>query len=151
MRSRYDEAVTAASRGASRIVIASFEGIARDATTRYLDIDEKLAEARRAWKATAQPVLVAARDLAVKGMWVEALKMYEQARDIDPTVPVSVEVGNVELAKLTAGQDACKRGKQTISYNNSQGMEFFRRALALLPSDDPCYQDAKRYVDGVAR
>jgi hypothetical protein len=49
---------------------------------------------------------------------------------------------------LAAGQQQCKLGKQTINYNHAQGLQHFRRVLALLPPTDPCYAAAKKYVDG---
>ncbi len=146
MRSRYDEAVATASKGPSRTAITAFEGIVRDATPKYLDVGARLAEARRAWRATAQPLLSDARDLAAKGMWNEAVQKFNEAHAVDPALSVDAEVRNVEAQKLAAGQQECRLGRQTISYNRPVGMQHFRRALALLPADDPCYEDAKRYV-----
>jgi len=146
MRSRYDEAILASSKGPSRRAIALWEAMVRDATPKYLDVSAKLAEARRAWRATAQPLLSEARDLVAKGMWNEAIQKLNEAHDVDPALPIDAEIRNAEAQKLAAGQQECRLGRQTISYNHAVGMQHFRRALTLLPPDDPCYPDAKRWV-----
>lgn len=151
MRARYDEAVSTASKGPSRRAITVFEGIVRDATPKYLDIAARLAEARKAWRATAQPLMSEARELVAKGMWNEAIQKFTEAHDVDPALSIDAEVRSAEAQKLAAGQQACRLGRQTISYNRPVGMLHFRRALALLPADDPCYQDAKRYVSEPAK
>src|SRR5262249_42181879 len=71
MRERYDNAVAMAAKGPSREVISLFEGIVRDATPRYLDVSTQLANARRAYRATAQKILTDARNLASNEKWNE--------------------------------------------------------------------------------
>jgi pSer/pThr/pTyr-binding forkhead associated (FHA) protein len=147
MRERYDEAVATASKGPSRAAISLFEAIAKETPPGYLDVNTKVAEARGAWRATARPLVTEARDLAGKEMWNEALQKLREARAIDPSLSIDDDMRNIDAAKLVAGQQACRLGKQTVNYNHAQAVQHFRRAIALLPPDDPCYAAAKKYVD----
>ena len=104
MRARYDDAVITASKGPSRAAISQFEAIARETPPGYLDLGAKLAEATRAWRATAKPLATEARDLAAKGMWNEALQKFKDARAIDPSLSFDDEVRKIEAEKLAAGQ-----------------------------------------------
>jgi hypothetical protein len=148
MRARYDNAVITASKGPSRAAISQFEAIAKETPSGYLDVSARLAEATRAWRATAKPLVTEANNLAAKGMWNEALQKFAEARVIDPSLSFDDEIRKIEAEKLAAGQQQCRLGKQAINYNRAQAMEYFRRAVALLPPDDPCYAAAKKYVDG---
>ena len=106
MRARYDEAVITASKGPSRAAISQFEAIAKETPPGYLDVSAKLAEATRAWRATAKPLATEARDLAAKGMWNEALQKFKDAHAIDPSLSFDDEVRKIEAEKLAAGHAA---------------------------------------------
>jgi tetratricopeptide (TPR) repeat protein len=147
MRARYDDAVITASKGPSRAAISQFEAIAKETPPGYLDLSAKIAEATRAWRATAKPLATEARDLAAKGMWNEALQKFKDARSIDPSLSFDDEVRKIEAEKLAAGQLECRLGKQTVNYNPATAVQHFKRAVALLPPDDPCYAAARKYVE----
>ena len=146
MRANYDDAVITASKGPSRAAISQFEAIAKETPPGYLDVSAKLAEVTRAWRATAKPLVTEANNLAAKGMWNEALQKFREARVIDPSLSFDDEIRKIDAAKLADGLQQCKLGKQTINYNPATAVEHFKRAMALLSPDDPCYAIAKKYV-----
>ena len=148
MRAKYDDAVITASKGPSRAAISQFEAIAKETPPGYLDVSAKLAEATRAWRATAKPLVTEANNLAAKGMWNEALQKFREARVIDPSLSFDDEIRKIDAAKLADGQQQCRLGRQTINYDAATALEHFKRAMALLSPDDPCYAIAKKYVGG---
>lgn len=146
MRERYDNAVALAAKGPSREAIGLFEGIARDATPRYLDVNTRLANARRAYRATAQRLLADARSLAASEKWNEALDKYKQALDVDSSLSIDGEVRKVNADKLQAGHSLCTTAKQAQSYTPAEAPALYRRVLELLPPDDACSIQARQFL-----
>ncbi len=146
MRKRYDDAVAAAGRGPGRSVITAFEGIARDATPRYLKVADMLAEARREYRATALHVMAEARELASKERWNDALQRFGQAKDIDPSISIDAETAKINETKTAAGRTACTRARQAMTYAPADAPALYRRVIELLPSSDPCHVEAKQRV-----
>ena len=146
MRHRYEEAVTAASKGAGRVVVDTLEAIARDATPQYLNVSAHVAAARKAYTETAQRILADARDLAQKRRWNESLQKYAEARDVDPSAPIDAEVRKLQEGKRQEGLAVCRSARQKATYAPAEAPGLYRQVLDLLPPDDPCYLEAQRLL-----
>jgi hypothetical protein len=146
MRARYDEAVAAAVANSNPITIRQLEAIAREATPAYLDIASKITETRRAYQASAKSLMAEAIDASNKGRWTEAIAKFNQAREIDGSLPVDAEIAKANEAKLRAGREACTTARQRLNYGLSDAPQFYRRVLELLPATDPCVEEARRVL-----
>jgi tetratricopeptide (TPR) repeat protein len=152
MRARYDEVVAISSKGPSPNAIEALQALARDTPPRYLDVAARLAEARRAWLATAQPHLNEGRTLAGQGKWSEAIQKLNQARSIDPSLSIDADLRDIEAAKAKAAAVACEEARGFKNYNRKEeAVTSYRRVLALAQPDHPCYVMAKEYVDSFGR
>jgi predicted component of type VI protein secretion system len=148
IRRRYDEAVAIAVKGQSQRAIEAFEGIAKDATPRYLDVGQRLAAARRSLVDVARQRVDEARELAQQNKWNEALAKLREAGDLDPSLQIDAEMQKIAAAKLEAGRRACTEARRRASYPNrrNEAMDFYRQVLELLPPADECYSEAMRIV-----
>jgi tetratricopeptide (TPR) repeat protein len=147
MRDRYDEAVATAAKGPSTRLIATYEALLRDTSPQYLDVAARLADARRAWVATAKLRVKEAEDLEAKESWNDAIGKLNEARKIDPSLPVDEAVARIEQKKIVRGEDECRQGRQSTNYGrHGEAAQHYRRALELLPPSNPCYETAQRYV-----
>ena len=132
-------------KGPSRRAIAVFEAIVRDATPKYLDVSARLAEARRAWRATAQPLLSEARDLVAKGMWNEAHPEVQRSpRRRSRAFQLTPRFATPKRKSWRRGSrnvdSAGKRSATTVLW----GCNTFGALWRSSQPDDPCYPDAKR-------
>lgn len=144
MRQRYEEAVTAASKGTDRSIVDALEAIARDATPQYLNVSAILAAARRSFAETAQRMLSEAQELARKGRWNESLQKYNEAQAVDPSVSIEADVRKIQDSRKQAGLAACRSARQKMTYAPKEVPDLYRQVLELLTPDDECYQAAQK-------
>jgi tetratricopeptide (TPR) repeat protein len=145
MRARYDEALAALAAGVNPDVIALLEGILNETSPQYLDVAERLADARRQW---ARVRMKRALQLAAKDQWDEAILELKEAKGIDPTLPAEREIERIEKTKIDRGEQACQAGKDDFNYPATQknAIRNFELALKLLPPSHPCYADAAKLL-----
>ncbi len=145
MRVRYDEAVAAAAKP-SASAIAALEGIVRDATPKYLDAAQRLAETRKAWLATARTRVRESQQFEMKEQFDDAIARLKEAKSIDPSLSVDGDIARIEKVKIERGDEACQAGRRDLAYRQNDAIQSFRRALKFLPPDHPCYQTALKYA-----
>ena len=145
MRARYDEAIAALEKGVNAEVIALLEGIQAETSPQYLDVAERLAEAKRQW---ARIRMKRALQLAAKDQWDEAILELKEAKGIDPTLPTEREIERIEKTKIDRGEQACQAGKDDFNYPATQknAIRNFELVLKLLPPSHPCYAEAAKQV-----
>ena len=128
MRARYDGVIAALAAGVNADVIAQLEGILNETSPQYLDVAERLADARRQW---ARVRMKRALQLAAKDQWDEAILELKEAKGIDPTVPAEREIERIEKTKIDRGEQACQAGKDDFNYPSTQKNAVRNFELAL--------------------
>jgi tetratricopeptide (TPR) repeat protein len=147
MKDRYDEAVATLGSGALGRAITALEGIARDATPRYLDVASKLSEAR---KAAAAQALAEAHDFDGKNDYDQAIQAFRRAGTLDRDARVDEEIKRVQDKKTQAGLKACDEAKNAFAFNRRQeALQLYQQVVRLLPAEHPCAVLAKDRIAGL--
>jgi tetratricopeptide (TPR) repeat protein len=147
MKDRYDEAVAALGSGALGRAITALEGIARDATPRYLDVASKLTEAR---KAAAAQALTEAHDFDNKNDYDQAIQAFRRAGTLDRDARVDDDIKRVQDKKTQAGVKACDEAKNAYAFNRRQeALQLYQQVVRLLPAEHPCAVLAKDRIAGL--
>jgi len=144
MRARYDEANAALARGVDQNVIATLQGIHDETSPNYLDISERLDDARKQWQALARAHVKRAQDLVAKEMWDDVIAEVNEAKKIDPKLAADPAVQKIETIKIERGQRACKEAKPLFTYDPNEGARQERLARKLLPPDHPCLAEIRK-------
>ena len=148
MRDRYDEAVATAAKGPSPRLIATYEALLRDTSPQYLDVAARLADARRAWVATATTPRQGSRRSRSEGE-LERGDREAQRSPKDQSVATGRRSGRPYRARRRPlrGEEECRQGRQSTNYGrHGEAAQHYRRVLELLPPSNPCYETAQRYV-----
>jgi tetratricopeptide (TPR) repeat protein len=149
MRARYDEAVGILASGAYTRAIPALQGVARDATNRYLDVAAKLSEAR---KGAATQAMNEARDFESKNDYDQAIQALRRAAAADPDPKIDDDLKRVGEKRTQAGLKACDDGKNAYAFNRpQQALQFYQQVVRLLPPDHPCTVTAKERIAALSR
>lgn len=149
MRTRYDEAVGVLASGAFTRAIPALQGIAREATNRYLEVGAKLNEAR---KGAAAQAMNEARDFESKNEYDQAVLALRRAAAADPDPKIDDDLRRVGEKRTQAGLKACDDGKNAYAFNRpQQALQFYQQVVKLLPPDHPCTVTAKERITALSR
>ena len=138
MRARYDEAIAALARGVDQSLIATLQGILDETSPTYLDITERLDDARKQYQALARAHVKRAQDLVAKEMWDDVIAEVNEAKKIDPKLAADPAVQKIEAIKIERGIRACNEAKPLFTYDPTEGARQERLARKLLPPDHSC-------------
>ncbi len=149
MRTRYDEAVAILASGAFNRAIPALQGVAREATNRYLDIASKLSEARKGASAQA---MNEAREAESKNEYDQAIQALRRAAAADPDPKIDDDLRRVGEKRTQAGLKACDDGKNAYAFNRpQQALQFYQQVVRWLPPDHPCTVTAKERIAALSR
>jgi tetratricopeptide (TPR) repeat protein len=149
MRTRYDEAVGILASGAFTRAIPALQGVAREATNRYLDIASKLSEAR---KGAAAQAMNEAHDFELKNDYDQAIQALRRAAAADPDPKIDDDLRRVGEKRTQAGLKACDDAKNAYAFNRPQiALQLYQQVVKLLPPDHPCTATAKERIAALSR
>ncbi|MFN8060503.1 MAG: FHA domain-containing protein [Vicinamibacterales bacterium] len=138
LQERYDDARALLARGDAAGAQRGFEAIARDEPG-YLDVDTRIAEARRLQHGTAASALKTARELEQQGDLVKALAQYEHALELDPSLAEATRSLAALKTRLMGDVDEFyRRARQYDALGfRPEAIDHYERALAALGAADP--------------
>ena len=115
----------------------------------FLDAPQLLVKAREGLRTAAVEMIDAGNKLDATGDWVSALKKYDQAREIDRTVPgLDEAVKRVRDKMHAAGGNALRRARQFDALGRfADALPEYEKAALWLSPDDPNQQIARGRAD----
>ena len=123
--------------------ITLFDAIVREATPKYLDASDRLADARSRQKEAAQKSLQAGHEFENKGEWDRAIEAYRRARQLDGSLNVEADINRVTGLKNLRGRQACEGADAQYGFGRTTpALALYQEAVKLLPPDDPCIKTA---------
>ena len=111
----------------------------------FLDAPQLLVKAREGLRAAAAEAVESGNKLDAAGDWMNALRKYEQAREIDRTSPgLEDAIKRVHDKMRTAGTAALRRARLLESSGRlAEALTEYEKAAQWLPGDDPDHDAAK--------
>jgi tetratricopeptide (TPR) repeat protein len=148
LQARYSFAKVALDRGDFAAAAGGFAAILLEEPG-FLDAPQLLMKAREGLRAAAAETLEAGNKLETAGDLISALKKYDQAREIDRTVPgLDEAVKRVRDKMRTAGVEAFRRAKQFDALGRfPDALGEYEKAAQWLSPDDPNQQIARARAD----
>jgi hypothetical protein len=149
MRTRYDEAVGVLASGAYGRAIPALQGIAREATNRYLEVGAKLSEAR---KGASTQAMNEAKEFESRNEYDQAIQALRRAAAADPDPKIDDDLRRIGEKRTQAGLKACDDAKNAYAFNRPQlALQFYQQVVKLLPADHPCTVTAKERIAALSR
>ena len=148
MQARYAFAKVALDRGDLSAAAGGFAAILLEEPG-FLDAPQLLVKARDGLRAAAAEMIESGNKLDAAGDWVSALKKYDQAREIDRTVPgLDEAIKRVRDKMLAAGGNALRRARQFDALGRfADALLEYEKAAQWLSQDDPNQQIARGRAD----
>jgi tetratricopeptide (TPR) repeat protein len=148
----YAQGKSALSAGRYREAIGAFES-ALNNRPNYQDAAALLEQAKAGVRGEAQKVASQAQSLASSGDLAGALREYERARQIDPTLnAIATGVAEVRGKMKGMGDEAYKRGRQLEAVGRLQDATMqYTRAAEMLPADDANGRAARERLENLKR
>jgi predicted component of type VI protein secretion system len=148
LQARYAFAKVALDRGDFSAAAGGFAAILLEEPG-FLDAPQLLVKAREGLRTAAVEMIDAGNKLDASGDWVSALKKYDQAREIDRTVPgVDEAVKRVRDKMHAAGGNALRRARQFDALGRfADALAEYEKAAQWLSPDDPNQQIARGRAD----
>jgi hypothetical protein len=138
IQTRYAYSRAALDRRDFAAAAGGFEAILKEEPG-FLDAPHLLVTAREGLRAAAREQLDAGNKLDTAGDWVAALVKYDQARQIDATLPgLRDAVARVQAKMHTAGTKALKDARDFESAGRfADAAKEYEKAAQWLPAEDP--------------
>ena len=148
LQARYAFAKVALDRGDFSAAAGGFAAILLEEPG-FLDAPQLLVKARDGLRAAAAEMIESGNKLDTAGDWVSALKKYDQAREIDRTVPgLDEAVKRVRDKMHAAGGNALRRARQFDALGRfADALLEYEKAAQWLSPDDPNQQIARGRAD----
>ena len=148
LQARYAFAKVALDRGDYSAAAGGFAAILLEEPG-FLDTPQLLVKAREGLRAAAADAIESGNKLDAAGDWVNALKKYDQAREIDRAVPgLDDAYKRVREKMRSAGTAALRRAKQFDAVGRfAEALSEYEKAVQWLPGDDPQHDAAKTRAD----
>jgi predicted component of type VI protein secretion system len=148
LQARYAFAKVALDRGDFSAAAGGFAAILLEEPG-FLDAPQLLVKAREGLRTAAVEMIDAGNKLDATGDWVSALKKYDQAREIDRSVPgVDDAVKRVRDKMHAAGGNALRRARQFDALGRfADALTEYEKAAQWLSPDDPNQQIARGRAD----
>jgi hypothetical protein len=148
LQARYAFAKVALDRGDYSAAAGGFAAILLEEPG-FLDTPQLLVKAREGLRAAAADAIESGNKLDAAGDWVNALKKYDQAREIDRAVPgLDDAYKRVREKMRSAGTAALRRAKQFDAVGRfAEALSEYEKAVQWLPGDDPQHDAAKARAD----
>jgi len=150
LQRRYAQAKTELNRGDYEHAITDFEAVLRDKPG-YQDAASLLDQAKGLRHTEAQRAMSQATTLAAKGEFASAIREYERAGKVDPSLPgVQDGIAGVRKQMRDAGEQAYRRARQLDAVGRTQdALPLYQRAVDLLPADDPSGKAARDRLEAL--
>jgi tetratricopeptide (TPR) repeat protein len=148
----YAQGKSALSSGRYREAIGAFESALLNSPN-YQDAASLLEQAKAGVRGEAQKIVSQAQSLASSGDLAGALREYEHARQVDPSlVSIASGVAEVRGKMKGAGDEAYKRGRQLEAVGRLQDATMqYTRAAEMLPADDANGRAARERLENLKR
>jgi Inner membrane component of T3SS, cytoplasmic domain len=144
LQARYAFAKVALDRGDFAAAAGGFAALLLEEPG-FLDAPQLLVKAREGLRVAAAEALEAGNKLDAAGDWVNAIRRYEQAREIDRAVPgLEDAIKRVRDKMHTAGLNALRRARQFDALGRfAEALSEYEKAAQWLSPEDPNQQIAK--------
>jgi len=148
LQARYAYSKVALDRGDFAAAAGGFAAILLDEPG-FLDAPQLLVKARDGLRAAARAALESGKRLDATGDYVSALRKFEQAREIDKSVPgLEDAVKRVREKMRTAGAEAMRRARlYDGAGRTADAVREYEKAAQWLPGDDPDRETARTRAD----
>jgi len=148
LQARYAYSKVALDRGDYAAAAGGFAAILLDEPG-FLDAPQLLVKARDGLRAAALSALESGKRLDATGDWASAMRKYEQAREIDKSVPGLEDAFKRVREKMrVAGAEAMRRAKLYDGAGRSaDAVKEYEKASQWLPGDDPDREIARARAD----
>ena len=148
LQARYAFAKVALDRGDYSAAAGGFAAILLEEPG-FLDTPQLLVKAREGLRSAAAEAIESGNKLDASGDWVNALKKYDQAREIDRAVPGLEEaIKRVRDKMRVAGTDALRRARQFDALGRfADALTEYEKAAQWLSPEDPNQQIARGRAD----
>jgi tetratricopeptide (TPR) repeat protein len=148
LQTRYAFAKTALDRGDFAAASGGFAALLLEEPG-FLDAPQLLVKAREGLRAAAAEAIEAGNKLDAAGDWVNALKRYDQAREIDKAAPGLDDAFKRVREKMRgAGLNALKRARQFDAVGRfADALSEYEKAATWLSPEDPNQQIARGRAD----
>jgi FHA domain-containing protein len=148
LQARYAYSKVALDRGDYAAAAGGFAAILLDEPG-FLDAPQLLVKARDGLRAAALAALESGKRLDATGDWASAMRKYEQAREIDKSVPGLEDAFKRVREKMrVAGAEAMRRARLYDGAGRSaDAMKEYEKAAQWLPGDDPDREVARSRAD----
>src|SRR5262245_8619440 len=148
LQARYAFAKVALDRGDHSAAAGGFAAILLEEPG-FLDAPQLLVKARDGLRSAAAEAIDSGNKLDAAGDWVNALKKYDQAREIDRAVPGLEEaIKRVRDKMRVAGTDALRRARQFDALGRfADALTEYEKAAQWLSPEDPNQQIARGRAD----
>ena len=96
----------------------------------------------------AQDVVASAERAERAAQWPAALQAYQRAQLLDPTLKVDDRIARIREQMLEEGAKAYQDARQYSAFKQyERATPLYRRALEMLPPDDPRRAEAERALE----
>lgn len=148
LQTRYAFAKVALDRGDFSAAAGGFAAILLEEPG-FLDAPQLLNKAREGLRAAAAEAIESGNKLDAAGDWVNALRRYDQAREIDRATPgLEDAIKRVREKMHVAGLNAFKRARQFDTQGQlADALTDYEKAAQWLSPDDPNQQIARARAD----
>ena len=148
----YAQGKSALSAGRYREAIGALESALLNSPN-YQDAAALLEQAKAGVRGEAQKVVTQAQSLTASGDLTGALREYERARQIDPSLnAIATGVAEVRGKMKGMGDEAYKRGRQLEAVGRLQDATMqYTRAAEMLPADDANGRAARERLENLKR
>jgi tetratricopeptide (TPR) repeat protein len=152
MRQRYDDALSMIDRGEYPQAVAELEAIGGQVPAGYMQLAERLAQARDSIKQAAARSFDEGQAAEKNGTFDAALTAYRRAHALDPSILIDGPVQRIQDQKIRLGKKRCEEAKVAFSYGeNTTAAAAFQDVVKLLPQSDPCYALARDRLTQLGR